>query len=73
VTIRDTGPGIPEEVRGRVFEPFFTTKGRGTGLGLALVKRVVDRHEGELSIECPEDGGTVVTLKLPHPPEGSDE
>ncbi|MCB9896174.1 MAG: PAS domain S-box protein [Planctomycetes bacterium] len=64
--IADSGPGMPEAVRRRVFEPFFTTKGRGTGLGLALVKRVVERHGGEVSIECPEGGGTVVTLKLPH-------
>ncbi|MCB9931888.1 MAG: PAS domain S-box protein [Planctomycetes bacterium] len=64
--IADTGPGIPPEVRHRVFEPFFTTKGRGTGLGLALVKRVIERHGGEVAIDCPPEGGTVVTLTLPH-------
>jgi two-component system, LuxR family, sensor kinase FixL len=66
ICIADSGPGIPEDVRRRVFEPFFTTKGRGTGLGLALVKRVVERHGGEVKIECPEGGGTVVTLHIPH-------
>jgi PAS domain S-box-containing protein len=64
--ITDNGPGIPDEVRARVFEPFFTTKGRGTGLGLALVKRVIERHGGEVRIHCPPAGGTVVTLTLPH-------
>lgn len=66
VRIADSGPGIPENVRHRAFEPFYTTKGRGTGLGLALVKRVVERHGGNVSIDCPEEGGTVVTLALPH-------
>jgi len=67
IRIADTGPGIPPEVRHRVFEPFFTTKGRGTGLGLALVKRVIERHGGAVSIDCPAAGGTVVTLKIPQP------
>ena len=65
ISISDSGPGIPDDVRSRVFEPFFTTKGRGTGLGLALVKRVVERHGGEVSIACPLDGGTIVTVRLP--------
>lgn len=72
VRILDAGPGIPADIRGKVFEPFFTTKGRGTGLGLALVKRVAERHGGALSIKCPESGGTVVTLKLPYHVEGAE-
>lgn len=67
IRVADTGPGIPPEIRARVFEPFFTTKGRGTGLGLALVKRVIERHGGAVSIDCPAAGGTVVTLKIPQP------
>jgi two-component system, LuxR family, sensor kinase FixL len=65
IQVIDSGPGVPEKVRSRVFEPFFTTKGRGTGLGLALVKRVVERHGGEVSLDCPPEGSTVVTLRLP--------
>jgi len=69
--IADNGPGIPPEVRNRAFEPFFTTKGRGTGLGLALVKRVIERHGGEVRIDCPPQGGTVVSLTLPHTVESA--
>lgn len=65
VRITDSGPGIHPDVRKKVFEPFFTTKGRGTGLGLSLVKNVVERHGGQVTIDCPEGGGTVVTLSLP--------
>lgn len=73
VRIIDSGPGIPAEIRDKVMEPFFTTKGRGTGLGLALVKRVVERHGGKVRIDSPPGGGTVVTLVLPHvrPPGAS--
>ncbi|MCA8946901.1 MAG: PAS domain S-box protein [Planctomycetes bacterium] len=66
VHITDSGPGIPADIRDKVFEPFFTTKGRGTGLGLALVKRVAERHGGEIAIKCPPEGGTVVTVRLPY-------
>ncbi len=65
VRITDNGPGIHPDVREKVFEAFFTTKGRGTGLGLSLVKNVVERHGGQVAIDCPDCGGTVVTLSLP--------
>lgn len=50
VTVRDNGPGVPDEIRDRVFEPFFTTKPHGTGLGLPLCRRVLDAHNGELAL-----------------------
>lgn len=65
LTIIDTGPGMPEEVRVRCLEPFFTTKTRGTGLGLPIAKRVVDEHGGTLSVASAPDMGTQVTLELP--------
>ncbi|MBE4750282.1 GAF domain-containing protein [Corallococcus sp. ZKHCc1 1396] len=68
VEISDTGPGIPLELRARVFEPFFTTKAQGTGLGLAVVKRIVDSHLGQLGLDVPETGGTVFRLFLPLEP-----
>ena len=65
VAIADEGPGIPADVRGRIFEPFFTTKHRGTGLGLPTALRVVERHRGTIDLQCPDAGGTVVTVSLP--------
>jgi signal transduction histidine kinase len=61
----DTGTGIGIEQRRRVFEPFFTTKKKGSGLGLAVVKQVVERHGGRVSLESSEGAGTVVRLELP--------
>jgi PAS domain S-box-containing protein len=68
IAVADNGPGIALEVRERIFEPFFTTKHRGTGLGLPTAKRVVERHHGNISVECPAGGGTVVTVTLPADP-----
>ena len=65
VTVSDTGPGIPIELRDRVLEPFFTTKHRGTGLGLPTARRIIDAHGGRLSIACPADGGTAIQIRLP--------
>jgi PAS domain S-box-containing protein len=66
--IADNGPGIDEEHRKRIFEPFYTTKdpGKGTGLGLSIsYDIVVNKHHGELTVHCPEAGGTVFTIRLP--------
>ena len=68
VIIADRGPGIPPEIREKIFEPFFTTKHRGTGLGLPTARRVVERHHGTLTFDCPPTGGTVVTVTLPMDP-----
>jgi signal transduction histidine kinase len=65
IEVRDTGPGIPAEIRERIFEPFFTTKSRGGGLGLPVARRTAELHGGALTVECPVDGGTVARLTLP--------
>ena len=65
VAFTDHGPGIPPDVRDKIFTPFFTTKARGSGLGLPTAKRLVEAHNGQISIECPAAGGTTVTVKLP--------
>jgi two-component system CheB/CheR fusion protein len=65
ITVRDTGPGIPAELRDQVFEPFFTTKARGGGLGLPIARRTAELHGGTLTATYPPDGGTVMTLRLP--------
>ena len=66
VEIRDSGPGIPPEIRDRIFEPFFTTKpvGEGTGLGLDTVYRIVHQHRGEVDVDS-KPGRTSFTVRLP--------
>jgi signal transduction histidine kinase len=64
VDVIDDGLGIPADVRASIFEPFFTTKSSGTGLGLAVVKRIVDCHGGELIVESSAKG-SVFTVRLP--------
>ena len=63
--VLDSGPGIPPEIRERLFEPFFTTKHRGTGLGLATARRILEALGGSIELECPASGGTLATLRLP--------
>jgi signal transduction histidine kinase len=64
--IADTGVGMSEEVQKRVFEPFFSfSKGGGTGLGMSIVKSIVEAHEGSLSVTSKEGEGTVYTVLLP--------
>ena len=66
VRIADNGPGIPEAVLPRIFDPFFTTKptGQGTGLGLDIVRRLVNRHDGGIEVES-RPGRTVFRVSLP--------
>lgn len=66
VEVGDTGVGMDEETRNRCAEPFFTTKGeRGTGLGLAMVYGIVQRHGGDIAIESSVGRGTIVRLRFP--------
>jgi hypothetical protein len=65
VSIADTGVGIPEENRERIFEPLFSTRTRGIGLGLALVKMLVEAHEGTVEVESEVGEGSTFIVKLP--------
>ena len=62
IRIEDDGPGIPAEALPRLFQPFFTTKARGTGLGLALVHRVIDAHGGEVRVETLPRGAAFILI-----------
>lgn len=64
VAIEDTGEGIPQENRQRVFEPFFTTKTHGTGLGLPLAKKFVERNGGTITISEAPTGGAKIEVTL---------
>jgi signal transduction histidine kinase len=67
IEVQDDGPGMPPAVLQRVFEPFYTTKppGKGTGLGLPISARVVEKFGGAIVIECPASGGTIARVSLP--------
>ena len=67
VDIEDNGPGIHEEFQQKVFDPFITTKplGKGTGLGLFIVRQIVERNGGRIAVESTVGQGTVFTLTFP--------
>lgn len=65
IEIADSGPGIPPEIRAALFRPFKTTKARGTGLGMATAKRLIESLGGSIEVHCPASGGTIVTLMVP--------
>ena len=68
LSVADNGEGMSPTVRDRMFEPFFSTKSAGTGLGMAIARRIVERHKGSIEIESEEGRGTTVTLILPLSP-----
>ena len=67
IAISDTGGGIPQENLNKIFEPFFTTKevGKGTGLGLSITYEIVQRHNGEITVESEVKKGTTFTIRIP--------
>ncbi len=77
IRVSDMGTGIPPELREKVFDPFFTTKkpGKGTGLGLALVRRIIMLHNGNITVERSSSSGTVFRIEMPssEPAEGEDD
>ena len=65
LTIADNGPGFPVELLPRIFEPYVTTKARGTGLGLPIVKKIVEEHQGTIEISNAPEGGARIEIRLP--------
>jgi signal transduction histidine kinase len=65
IEIQDEGAGIPERIKDKLFEPFFTTKEEGIGLGLSIVKRIVDDHKGSIKVRNSHPKGTIFTINLP--------
>jgi PAS domain S-box-containing protein len=63
--VQDNGHGFPEELWGRLFEPYVTSKPKGTGLGLPVVKKIVEEHHGSIAVDNPETGGARICVSLP--------
>jgi signal transduction histidine kinase len=83
VAVRDNGPGLGPEQRQRIFDPFFTTKTKGTGLGMAIAKRIIEAHGGRIAVgpdpdsrpppedrHAAESGGAEIVITLPREPFG---
>ena len=68
VSVGDSGCGIPEEIRGKIFDVFFTTKpaGVGSGLGLDIVKKIIEKHHGRIAVQSEVGVGTTFTVILPY-------
>jgi two-component system sensor histidine kinase HydH len=71
--IRDAGPGIDPTVARRMFEPFVTGRAQGTGLGLALCRRIVEDHGGTIRGENRQEGGARIVIRVPHAQPGMEE
>lgn len=65
IEIKDTGKGIPHDIKDKIFLPFFTTKEKGTGLGLALVQKIIISHNGRIEFESEEGRGSIFRISLP--------
>lgn len=71
ISILDSGEGIPQQIQKRIFEPYFTTRAQGTGLGLAVVQRIVREHRGRMRLQSKPGKGTCVVIDLPRSAEHS--
>lgn len=71
ILVADNGPGVPAELSGKVFHPFFTTRGQGTGLGLALVQKIIVSHNGRVIVGRSSQGGAEFTITLPLAPRSN--
>jgi signal transduction histidine kinase len=65
VRISDSGPGISQEVRDKIFNPFFTTKQHGSGVGLAVAKKIVSSHRGSIDVASASGEGAEIVVRLP--------
>jgi signal transduction histidine kinase len=65
VSLVDNGPGLPADARDKIFEPFFTTKTKGTGLGMAIARRIVEGHGGQISVGSSDHPGAEIVISLP--------
>ena len=67
ISIKDTGPGIPENIREKIFDPFYTTKGvgKGTGLGLSISQSIIEKHKGNISVKSETGKGTEFIISIP--------
>ena len=65
ISLRDNGPGLPPEARRKIFDPFFTTKTQGTGLGMAIAKRIVEAHGGRIEVGPDAGRGAEILIRLP--------
>lgn len=72
ITIEDNGSGLPEQQRNRLTEPYVTNRDGGTGLGLAIVKKIMEDHNGDITLADRDDGGAIVTMVF-HPVEAEQE
>ena len=65
VDVSDDGPGVPADLSDRIFDPFFTTKPQGSGLGLPIVRKIVDAHDGRIDLTSTPGQGTRFRVTLP--------
>jgi PAS domain S-box-containing protein len=73
LSVRDTGPGVPPDRVDRIFDPFYTTRPGGSGLGLSVVHRAVEVHDGVVLVDRPPEGGAEFVVYLPGSPEAAEE